>query len=239
MCRSLKCGVPRQCGVVDRGELDAVARHVAHELPGAAADRLLAELLLADLLDIGLGHDGALGRHRARQRRPAGRSAGWWCCTFTVRSSITSMLLMVRRMRRRGRGERARAHLALEAELHVVRGELVAVVECLAGPEMEGPGQAVVRRAPSVRRRRGRRRPFRGRSRPANRTSPPGRPRCPAALRGSDRASGRPAIRRRRPACPSGPGRKSGAVAATITATARATALPMCRSISSSLNVEL
>ena len=37
----------------------------------------------------------------------------------------------------RGRGQRARAHLALEAELHVVRGELVAVVEGLAGPEMK------------------------------------------------------------------------------------------------------
>ena len=49
----------------------------------------------------------------------------------------------------RGGGERARAHLALEAELHVVRGELVAVVERLAGPQIEGPGQAVGRELPA------------------------------------------------------------------------------------------
>ena len=49
----------------------------------------------------------------------------------------------------RGRGERARAHLALEAELHVLGRELVAVVERLAGPQMEGPRHAVGRELPA------------------------------------------------------------------------------------------
>jgi hypothetical protein len=43
-----------------------------------------------------------------------------------------------------------RTHLALEAELHVVRGELVAVVEGLAGPQEEGPGEAVGRELPPL-----------------------------------------------------------------------------------------
>ena len=49
----------------------------------------------------------------------------------------------------RGGGERVRAHLALEAELDVLGRELVAVVEGLAGPEMEGPGHAVGRELPA------------------------------------------------------------------------------------------
>ena len=50
---------------------------------------------------------------------------------------------------RRGSGERARPHLAFEAELDVVRGELVAVVKGLAGANEEGPGQAVGRELPA------------------------------------------------------------------------------------------
>src|SRR6185437_12055135 len=125
-----------------RGELDAVARHVADELPGAAADRLLAELLLADLLDIGLGHDRALRRYRARQgRRQADLRAGGVHLDRQVVDHLDA-LDRAPHARRRG-GERARPHLALEAELHVVGGELVAVVEGLARPDVEGPGEAV------------------------------------------------------------------------------------------------
>jgi hypothetical protein len=51
---------------------------------------------------------------------------------------------------RGGGGERTRSHLALEAELDVVSGEFVAVVEGLAGPQEEGPAEAVGREFPTL-----------------------------------------------------------------------------------------
>ena len=81
---------------------------------------------------------------------PAGRPiCGLVVFTFTV--SVVDHLDALDRAphARRGGGQRARAHLALEAELHVLGGELVAVVERLAGPEIEGPRQAVGRELPA------------------------------------------------------------------------------------------
>src|SRR5262249_28815644 len=54
--------------VSHRFEFDAVARDAAHELPRAAADGVLAELLLAHTLQILLGHDRAFGCNRPAER---------------------------------------------------------------------------------------------------------------------------------------------------------------------------
>jgi hypothetical protein len=132
----------------DGGELDTIARHVADELPGAAADRLLAELLLAHLLDVGLGHDRAFGCHGARQ---AGRQADLRAGRVHLHCQVIDNLDVLDGAlhARGGGGERTRPHLPLEAELDVVRRQLVTVVEGLAGPDEEGPGQAVGRHFPT------------------------------------------------------------------------------------------
>ena len=47
-------------------------------------------------------------------------------------------------------GERVRRHLALQAELHVVCGERIAIVELLPGADVEGPGQTVLGHLPAL-----------------------------------------------------------------------------------------
>jgi len=138
-CKVLEVRPAAPVRCVDGGELDAIARHVAHELPGTAADRLLAELLLAHFLDVGLGHDGAFRRHRARQ---AGRQADLRAGGMHLHRQVVDHLDVLDDATHAGSGrcQRVRAHLALEAELDVMRGELVAVVEGLAGLDMKGPG---------------------------------------------------------------------------------------------------
>jgi hypothetical protein len=146
--RVLSSGTSKTCRFGDGGELDAIARHVADELPRAAADRLLAEFLFAHLLDVRLGHDRALGRHGARQ---AGRQADLRAGRVHLHRQVVDHLDVLDGAlhARGGGGERTRPHLALEAELDVVRGQLVTVVEGLAGPDEEGPGQAVGRHFPT------------------------------------------------------------------------------------------
>ena len=83
--------------IIDGLELKPVAGYAAYEFPWATADRLLAELLLADRLDVFLRHDGAFVA--TARLRAAGRPiCGLWVLTRTVRSSTTSMLLKERRI---------------------------------------------------------------------------------------------------------------------------------------------
>src|SRR4029450_5931810 len=115
----------------------------------ATAYPLLAELLLAHLLDVVLGHDGAFRRHGTRQ---AGRQANLRAHGVHLHRQVVDHFYALDDAlhARRGRSERPRPHLAFEAELDVVGGELVAVMEGLAGPDEEGPAEAVGRELPTL-----------------------------------------------------------------------------------------
>ena len=129
--------------------LDAVSGDAPDELPGAAADRLVAEALGAHRLDVLLRHDRAFHEDRPGEARRELRddSPG-----VNAHGEIVDDLDPVDRpLERRGaRGDGLRGHDPLEAELHVVRGEGVAVVEALALAEVEGPALAVGRELPAL-----------------------------------------------------------------------------------------
>ncbi len=128
--------------VVHGGQLDVRARHLLHELVGAAAHRLAGEDVVADLLDVLLGQDHAFRRQGAReigrddQRRLLGDEHD------TVGSRGLDVL--EERPERPGiaRGG-ALADGAHEAELHVLRRHVVAVVELHALAQVERPALVV------------------------------------------------------------------------------------------------
>ena len=136
--------------VVDRLELDAVARHAAHEFPRAAADRLLAELLLADLLDVVLRHDRAFRRHRAAQRR---RQADLRPTGVDAQGQVveTSMLLMI--LRSVAAAEASDFGLIWRSRLNFTSCavSLSPLWNFWPGAHVEGPGQPVIGQLPFLR----------------------------------------------------------------------------------------
>ena len=111
-------------------ELDA-GRH-ADEPIGPEPDRLPLEAVLADLLDVLLGHDprGAGGRRRVED---AGNPATAGASANRTRRRIDDVDRLHPVVQQLGGG----AAVALEAELHVLRRERIAVVELETRAQLE------------------------------------------------------------------------------------------------------
>jgi len=122
---------------------------VAHELVGAEADRLLLEPVVADLLHVLPGHDPA----RARDHGPVEGEE--------VRPGLVQVDADPQRARHLDLAHLVLEDLvalgALEGELHVLRGERIAVVELEPGPELEVVGLAVGAHRPRLGEARGHR----------------------------------------------------------------------------------
>ena len=122
---------------------------VADELVGTGADRMLAEAVVADLGHVFLRDDEARGRrggavegHEVRPRLGETEAHGQWVDDLDG-ANVSLQLL------------RASALVALEAELHVLGGQRVAVVELEVAAQLElvhesvgalGPGLGQTRR---------------------------------------------------------------------------------------------
>ena len=105
------------------------ARRVAHELVGPQADRLLLEAVVADLLDVLLRHDPARAAHEgAVERHEVGpRLVQVKAHAIGIDDDHLPHLVV----------QDLRALGAVEAELHVLGGEGVAVVELQALAQLE------------------------------------------------------------------------------------------------------
>ena len=128
--------------VVDRFVFDKVTRHAAHEFPGAAPNRIFAEFLDADLLDVFLGHELPFLKHRPAQARgevdlhPAGEDLYGMVVDHLDAFDVPPQ--------RRGAGrDRLFRHRALEAEFDVVCGKRITVVPFESLLEIEGPALAI------------------------------------------------------------------------------------------------
>src|SRR5439155_21458446 len=129
--------------------LDAVPRDALDELPRAAADRLVAEPLGTHGLDVLLRHDRAFHENGPGE---AGRELWDDALGVDADGQVVDDIDMIDRPPKRGgaRRDRLRRHDPLEAELHVLRGDRVAVVEALALAEVEGPALAVGGELPAL-----------------------------------------------------------------------------------------
>ena len=125
-------------------ELDP--RLEAHELVRPGADGRLAEAVLADPLEVLLGHDP---RRAGRARAVEGHEVRPRVLQVEADAARVHHLHVANPVLQDRRG---RAPVALEGELHVLRGDRIAVVEARALAEHELPGAPVLRHASTTRR---------------------------------------------------------------------------------------
>ena len=178
----LNCGVPRQCGVVTASYSMRSPGTLWTNFHGPLPIGLSRNPFVAHRLDVLLGHHAAFHEDGARQ---AGREVRDDALGGDAHGVVVQHLDLVHGAAERGRArrDRLRRHDPLEAELDVVAGDGIAVVE-LAGPCGDRRSSSCRRpRASSAPRRRGRCRPSRDRTRRASPRSGRGSARAEPACR--------------------------------------------------------